>query len=180
MAGMQMLPTGLLSCEESMVFIVDLGASRTLTFEKRDFVPGMLKLYAKPLVLTEVSGTLEIKGEGAIQFQVIMDDGNGKEITTKAYWIPEMKCRSFSPKLSFFSLSLLFVLFSLFLLHFSLFFVIFIIIQDWIPNSLFDTVTEGHLNGMAAMDNTIAFGGMRLSCKACIPYNDKPVFSWLN
>jgi len=33
MAGMQMLPTGLLSCDESMVFIVDSGASRTSTFE---------------------------------------------------------------------------------------------------------------------------------------------------
>jgi len=30
-AGMQMLPTGLLSCEESMAFIIDVGASRTLT-----------------------------------------------------------------------------------------------------------------------------------------------------
>jgi len=32
---------------------------------------------------------------------VIMDDGNVKEITTQAYWIPEMKCRLFSPQ-SFF------------------------------------------------------------------------------
>ena len=88
MAGMQMRPTGLLSCDENMVFIVDLGASRTSTFEQSNFVPGMLKLYAKPSVLTGVSGTLEIKAEGAIQFQVIMDDGNMKEITTQAYWIP--------------------------------------------------------------------------------------------
>jgi len=101
MAGMQILPTGLLSCEESMVFIIDSGASRTSTFDQRDFVPGTLKLYAKPPVLTGVSGTLEIKGEGAIQFQVIMDDGNVKEITTQAYWIPEMKCHLFSPQ-SFF------------------------------------------------------------------------------
>jgi len=64
MAGMQMLPTGLLSCEESMVFIVDSGVSRTSTFDQRDFVPGMLKLYAKPPVLTGVSGTLESKGGG--------------------------------------------------------------------------------------------------------------------
>jgi len=58
MVGMQMLPTGLLSCEESMVFIVDSGASRTSTFVQRDFVPGTLKLYAKLPVLTGVSGTL--------------------------------------------------------------------------------------------------------------------------
>jgi len=50
--------------------------------EQRDFIPGMLKLYAKLQVLTWVSGTLEIKGEGNIQFQVIMDDVNVKEITT--------------------------------------------------------------------------------------------------
>jgi len=52
-------------------------------------------MYAKPPVLTGVSGTLEINGEGAIQFQAIMDDGTVKEITTQAYWIPEMKCRLF-------------------------------------------------------------------------------------
>jgi len=90
MVGIQMLPTGLLSYEESTVFIIDLGASRTSTFKKRDFVPGMLKLYTKLPVLKGVSGTLEIKGEGDI-----MDDGNVTEITTQAYWIPEMKCRLF-------------------------------------------------------------------------------------
>ena len=30
-----------------------------------------------------------------------MDDGNVKEITTQAYWIPEMKCQLFLPQ-SFF------------------------------------------------------------------------------
>jgi len=84
-----------------MVFIVDSGASRTSNFKQVDFVPGMLKLYAKPPVFTGVSRTLETKGEGAVQFQVLMDDGNVKEITTQAYWIPEMKCRVFSPQ-SFF------------------------------------------------------------------------------
>jgi len=48
---MQMLPTGLLSCEESMVFIVDLGVSRTLTFDQRDFVPRTLKLYTTSIKL---------------------------------------------------------------------------------------------------------------------------------
>jgi len=38
-AGIQMLPTGLLSCEESMVLIADSGASRTSIFNHRDFVP---------------------------------------------------------------------------------------------------------------------------------------------
>jgi len=55
----------------------------------------------KPPVLTGISGTLEIKGEGNIQFQVMMDNGNAKELTTQAYWIPEMKYQLFSPQ-SFF------------------------------------------------------------------------------
>ena len=88
----QMLPTGLLSCEDSMIFIVDSGASRTSTFSKEDFVPGTLKLFEKPPVLTGISGSLEIKGEGDIQFQVVMDNGSAKEITAQAYWIPGMKC----------------------------------------------------------------------------------------
>jgi len=52
-------------------------------------------------VLTGISGLLEIKGQGDIKFQVVMDSGTMKEITTQAYWIPEMKCRLFSPQ-SFF------------------------------------------------------------------------------
>jgi len=46
-AGMQMLPKDLLSCEESMVFIIDSGVSRTSTFHHKDFVPGTLRLYEK-------------------------------------------------------------------------------------------------------------------------------------
>jgi len=52
------------SCEESIVYIVHLGDSRTSTFEQRYFVPGTLKLYAKPPVLTGVGRTLIIKGGG--------------------------------------------------------------------------------------------------------------------
>ena len=100
-AVMQDLPQGLLSCDDTMDFIVDSGASKTSTFDSKDFVPGMLKLFDKPPVLTGIAGVVEIKGEGEIKFQLIMDDGNVKEITTQAYWIPDMKCRLFSPQ-SFF------------------------------------------------------------------------------
>jgi len=80
-----------------MYFIVDSGASRTSTFDPKDFVPSSLKLFEKPPVLTGISGSLEIKGQGDIKFQLVMDSGTVKEITTQAYWIPEMKCRLFSP-----------------------------------------------------------------------------------
>jgi len=100
-AVMQDIPQGLLGSEDNMYFIVDSGASRTSTFDPKDFVPGSLKLFEKPPVLTGISGSLEIKGQGDIKFQVVMDSGTVKEITTQAYWIPEMKCRLFSPQ-SFF------------------------------------------------------------------------------
>jgi len=101
-AVMQDIPQGLLGeKEDRMNFIVDSGASRTSTFECKDFVPGSLKLFDRPPVLTGISGTLEIKGEGDIKFQVVMDTGIVKEVTTQAYWIPDMKCRLFSPQ-SFF------------------------------------------------------------------------------
>jgi len=63
-AVMQDLPLGLLGQESNMYFIVDSGASRTSTFDSRDFVPGSLKLFEKPPVLTGISGSLEIKGQG--------------------------------------------------------------------------------------------------------------------
>jgi len=85
-AGMQ---HELLESEDSMDFIMDSGASRTSTFEERDFLPGTLKTFEKSPVLTGISGSLEIKGEGDIQFQVVMDNGNMKAITTKAYWTPQ-------------------------------------------------------------------------------------------
>ncbi len=90
-AVMPELPQGLLGHESNMHFIVDSGASKTSTFDSRDFVPGSLKLFERPPVLTGISGSLEIKGQGDITFQVLMDGGAVKEITTQAYWIPDMK-----------------------------------------------------------------------------------------
>ena len=81
-AVMQDLPQGLLGSEGSMHFIVDSGALQTSTFDSKDFVPGSLKLFQKPPVLTGISGTLEINGQGDIKFQVVMDSGTVKEITT--------------------------------------------------------------------------------------------------
>lgn len=52
-------------------------------------------------MLTGISGTLEIKGQGDIKFQVVMDTGTVKESTNQAYWIPDMKCRLFSPQAFF-------------------------------------------------------------------------------
>jgi len=51
-----------------MYFIVESGALQTSTFDSKDFVPGSLKLSAKPPVLTGISSTLEIKGQGDIKF----------------------------------------------------------------------------------------------------------------
>jgi len=65
-----MLPTDLLSYDDRMIFIVDSGASRTSTFKKRDFIPGTFKMFEKPPALIGISGTLEIKRVGDIQFQV--------------------------------------------------------------------------------------------------------------
>ena len=67
-AVMQDLPQGLLGSGESNIFIVDSGASWTSTFDSKDFIPGSLKVCQKPPVLTGISGTLEIKGQGDIKF----------------------------------------------------------------------------------------------------------------
>jgi len=87
-AVMPDLPQGLLGHDSNMHFIIDSGASKTSTFDSRDFAPGSLKLFERPPVLTGISGSLEIKGQGDITFQVMMDGGSVKEITTQAYWIP--------------------------------------------------------------------------------------------
>jgi len=58
-------------------------------------------LFDEPPLLTGISGLLAIKGQGDIKYQVVMDTGTVKEITTQCYWIPYMKCRLFSPQ-SFF------------------------------------------------------------------------------
>jgi len=101
-AVMEDIPQGLLGQGgDSINFIVDSGASMTSTFDTKDFVEGSLKLFDRPPVLTGISGTVEIKGQGEIKVQVVMGSGAIKEIATQAYWIPEMKCRLFSPQ-SFF------------------------------------------------------------------------------
>jgi len=101
-AVMEDIPQGLLGQGgDSINFIVDSGASMTSTFDVKDFVEGSLKLFDRPPVLTGISGTVEIKGQGEIKVQVVMDSRAVKEIATQAYWIPDMKCRLFSPQ-SFF------------------------------------------------------------------------------
>jgi len=42
-------------------------------------------------VLTGISGTGDQDSQGDIKFQVVMDSGSVKEITTQACWIPDMK-----------------------------------------------------------------------------------------
>jgi len=97
---MKDIPQGLLGQGgDSINFIVDSGASMTSTFDTKRTL--LKALFDRPPVLTGICGTVEIKDQGEIKVQVVMDSGAIKEIATQAYWIPEMKCRLFSPQ-SFF------------------------------------------------------------------------------
>ncbi len=94
----QDLPRGLFGSTDGVTYIVDSGASRTITFSEMDFVPGTLQLYNSPRKLQGIAGNVDIQGQGDLELSVKMDDGSTKLLETSAFWIPDMKCRLFSPQ----------------------------------------------------------------------------------
>jgi hypothetical protein len=96
-----MEPSGLLNKEDSLVFIVDTGASASTTFDQRDFKPGSLKLFqpGERAPMQGIAGNIAIEGEGILAFQVVTDTGEVRDLETRAYYMPGLTdVRLFSPQ----------------------------------------------------------------------------------
>ena len=76
--------------------MLDTGATRAVTFEKKDFVSYNRKDESK--VLKGIAKGLNIVGEGVIQYQFQADDGSDIVLNIKAYHVPDMPMRLISPQ----------------------------------------------------------------------------------
>jgi len=96
-------PSGLLSVDDSTLLVIDCGASNTTTYDENDFKPETLQLYkeGEKSPIQGIAGTLPIRGQGIISLQVIGTNGEVVDIETKAYYIPELKTKLFSPQAYF-------------------------------------------------------------------------------
>lgn len=78
--------------------IIDSGCTMSSTFNKDDFIPGTLRKLPRPLEMEGISGGLKVEWIGQARFEVQTTAGEIRVITTKAYYIPELRCRLFSPQ----------------------------------------------------------------------------------
>lgn len=95
------LPQGLLAVGDSFSLIFDTGCTKTGTGYIEDFIPDTLKDFKEPIRMDGIAGGLMIKQEGRVRYEVVDDSGGVQVIETTAYYIPELRCRLFSPQAYF-------------------------------------------------------------------------------
>jgi len=99
-AVLQDLPTSLSSEAESMLFVANTGATATTTYDKSNFKPGLIRKFQpgeKP-PMQGIASDIPIVGEGDIEFQVVLNDGEVHTVCTRGYLVPDLKCQLFSPQ----------------------------------------------------------------------------------
>eukprot|EP00957_Ditylum_brightwellii_P207356 15352597-Ditylum_brightwellii.AAC.1 len=76
--------------------MLDTGATRAVSFERKDFVSYSEKDEGK--ILKGIAKGLNIKGIGDIQYQFQADDGSEIVLNIKAYHVPDIPMRLISPQ----------------------------------------------------------------------------------
>ena len=103
--ALQALPSQLVTKGDVCPLIADTGCSRSVTGFKQDFVPGTLKSLNKPVMLDGISGSLSANQHGLARFEVFDDDGKICVLEQTMLYMPELKCRLWSPQFYFEAMS---------------------------------------------------------------------------
>lgn len=83
--------------DDQFDIIWDTGATKTLTFEKTDFV-GDITWFETPKAATGVAGGLRLLGEGMVRWEIQLNDGASYAIEVMAYYCPQSSRRLLSPQ----------------------------------------------------------------------------------
>ena len=78
--------------------VLDTGCTRTVTFDKADFVDGTLQDLPETKSLSGIGGGLPVTQEGIVRYEVLSPQGEVVQIETPAYHCPDLKIRLFSPQ----------------------------------------------------------------------------------
>jgi hypothetical protein len=88
----------LLKNDNSFKLIVDTVCSKICTGHETDFIPGSLMNIDVPMSMDDIAGMLTSHQKGRVQYKVINDAGGLSILNCKAYYLPALKFRLFSPQ----------------------------------------------------------------------------------
>ena len=83
---------------DSKMVIVDTGCTVTASGDKTDFEPCSLMKLKDSWALEGIGGALKATHKGIIRYEVVTDDGNIEVLRMEGYYMPDLKCRLFSPQ----------------------------------------------------------------------------------
>ena len=83
---------------DSKMVIVDTGCTVTASGDKTDFEPCSLMKLKDSWALEGIGGGLKATHKGIIRYEVVTDDGNIEVLRMEGYYMPDLKCRLFSPQ----------------------------------------------------------------------------------
>ena len=95
------LPQAMLAEGDSFQLILDTGCTKTGTGFIEDFIPGTLHDLPSPVRMDGIAGGLTIKQVGTVRYEVLDNKSEVQVIETEAFYIPDLKCRLFSPQAYF-------------------------------------------------------------------------------
>ena len=81
---------------DSFRVIWDSGASQSVTFDKRDFVPGSIRKLPRGASIKGIANNLRIEGIGKVMWSVLDTKGNLTTLCLPAYYIPKLHQRLLS------------------------------------------------------------------------------------
>ena len=94
--ALETLPSTLTLHEDVKPIIIDTGCSITASGFLEDFEPNTLKNASESL--TGIGGKLKATKEGIMRFEVITEKGDVVTVRTRGMYLPDLKCRLFSPQ----------------------------------------------------------------------------------
>ena len=94
---LEALPVGTVNAHDTIPIILDTGCSRVVTGIEDDFISPPAKLDV-PIALDGIAGSLFGTHVGRVRYEVISDTGEVCAIETEALFMPQLKCRLFSPQ----------------------------------------------------------------------------------
>ena len=78
--------------------IVDTGCTVTASGDITDFEPCSLMKLKDSWTLEGIGGALKATHKGIIRYEVMTDDGTIEVLRMEGYYMPDLKCRLFSPQ----------------------------------------------------------------------------------
>jgi hypothetical protein len=94
--AIEAIPSHLMHQGEVKNLVVDTGCSVTVSGFREDFTK--LEPLSNKVTLQFIVGSSTGTHSGSVRYEVIDTQGNVQELKTNALYIPDLKCRLFSPQ----------------------------------------------------------------------------------